>query len=136
MCSFLMRRIAARRSPHHLAELSANPPNIDTTIKRAGDRAGIAIIIGGNYSTLRNELHFRRHFAPSAGGYAAAPPQDEYATISCVPEACLRRMDSLRPEGGRFCSFHCMQSTLDRIAGSPGTPVLLQVRLLSGIFLP
>ena len=64
------------------------------------------------------------------------PPQDEYATISFVPEACLRRMDSLRPEGGAalFLSLHA--TTLDRIADSPGTPVLLQVRLLSGIFLP
>lgn len=38
------------------------------------------------------------------------PPQDEYATISFVPEACLRRMDSLRPEGGAvlFLSLHAI----------------------------
>ena len=90
----------------------------------------------GEYATIRNELQFGRYVAPSAGGYSAAPPQDEYATISFVPEACLRRMDSLRPEGGAVLFLSFMQSTLDRIAGSPGTPVLLQVRLLSGIFLP
>ena len=59
----------------------------------------------------------------TAGGYAAAPPQDEYATISFVPEACLRILDSNAPRRGCGATpFIALQSTLDRSAGSPGAP--------------
>lgn len=114
---------------------SVNHPKSYATIKWAGGSRKPPSSRGED-ATIRDDLQFGRYFALTAGGYAAAPPQDEYATISFVLKRVCAFWSECTLEGVRFYSFHRVAIDMDRSAGSPGAPALLRVRLLFANFIP
>ena len=102
---------------------SVNHPKSYATIKWAGG-SWKSPSSRGEYATIRDELQFGRYFALTAGGYAAAPPQDEYAAISFVPKRVCAFWSECTQEGVRFYSFHRVAIDIGRSAGSPGAPDL------------